>query len=146
MPTDPAQRRPEDATEQATAAIREATRAVNEAARTASEASSQAAERQADAAVQVTRTYMDESQEATGQLFAAWASGTEAMWKTYFDMQAATLGVGLALLDAAARGNRLVMQQWTEGARQAMLEPMKAGTKAAEKLAESARSERGRRQ
>ena len=145
MPNESAQnRKPEDTAQTTAAAIDEATRAVNEAARRSAEASSRAVERQAEAAAEITRAYLDEWAEANRRLVAAWGSGVESGWRAALDVQNAILVANSAFLDAAARGSRLVLQQWTDGNRQALLEPVQAMSRAAEKLAEAPSSTRER--
>ena len=145
MPSESAQnRKPEDTAQTTAAAIDEATRAVNEAARRSAEASSRAVERQAEAAAEITRAYLDEWAEANRRLVVAWGSGVESGWRATLDVQNAILVANSAFLDAAARGSRLVLQQWTDGSRQALLEPVQAMTRAAEKLTEAPSSTRER--
>ena len=128
----PINRRSDDRAQNAAAAVDEATRAVNEASRAAAEASRRAVERQADATVEIFSAFWDQSLEANRQVVRAWSSGAEAAWQTAFDLQNAMLSTGLAFMEAGLRTNQ-----------QLMLEPVRAGARAAEKLAESAKPGRG---
>jgi hypothetical protein len=155
MPNEPASqtpvtRRVEDAAhsaqstaQDASAAVDEATRALNEASRSAAEASRRAVERQADAAVRIARAFWEESLEANRQFIATWTSGVETAWRTAFDAQTSMLRTGLAFIDASSRSGQVGLQQWTETSRQfqqVMMEPLRAATRAADKLTESTKS------
>ncbi len=66
-----------------------------------------------------TRTYPNESAELNRRLFATWMAGTEATVRALFDIQNATLKVGLMLCDAALSSNRTALQHWADTTRQA---------------------------
>ena len=117
---------------------------VNEAAREAIRATSEASRRtllSAQDAMQMARTYLEESLEANRTLFNAYTRGFEAAIRGRFEIQNAMFAAGMSLLDASTTSSRNVAQQWTEATRQAQqatLEVWQAGVGAGDKLLGSA--------
>ena len=70
-------------------------------------------------AMQMARTYLEESLEANRTLFNAYTRGFEAAIRGRFEIQNAMFAAGMSLLDASTTSSRNVAQQWTEARRQA---------------------------
>jgi hypothetical protein len=96
-----------------------------QAVRTA-QAASQQAGGESTAALHRTREYAEQTGVAGAHLFEIWLGGAESSLRALLDMQAASLSVGIAVLDATSEANREALHQWSLMARQAQDAAMEA--------------------
>ena len=117
-----------------TEAQRTAQAAIDEAARTVAEASRRTTEQ----AQQATRTLLDQATEMNRNLFSAWVSSGEALWRATFEVQNAQLRAGLSWWQTLADSSRAavqVLQQWDAVGRQAQQAGLEAFQASARTLA-----------
>jgi hypothetical protein len=102
-----------------------ASSAVDEAVRIAAEGSRRTAE-SAQAAVQATRTYFDQVNQVSGDLFKIWASTADAALQSAFEFQNAAFANGQAAFETWTSLSKDGLRRWAEVTRQTQATTLKA--------------------
>jgi len=102
-----------------------ASSAVDEAIRIAADGSRRTAE-SAQAAVQATRTYFDQVNQVSAELFKIWASTADAALQSAFDYQNAAFANGQAGFETWAGLSKDGLRRWAELTRQTQATTLKA--------------------